>query len=59
VNCTGKRLVEPQVGAQLRTLLRRRILAQQVGDGIAHVLEEHECNERHGEHHDHGLDEAA
>ena len=52
-------LVEPEVGAQLRALLRRCVLAEQVGDRIADVLEQQERDEGHRQHHDDGLEQAA
>ena len=54
-----ERLVEAEIGAQLRPLLRRGVLAEDVGDRIADVLEQHERDERHREHDEDGLDKAA
>ena len=51
--------LEAEIGAQLLALLRRRVLTQDVGDRIADVLEQHEGDERHRQHHEDGLDEAA
>ncbi len=53
-----ERPVEPEIGAQLGALIRRRILTEQIGDRIAHILEQHECDERHRQHHDDRLHEA-
>ena len=52
-------LVEPEVAAQLVALLLRGVLAQQVGDRVADVLEQHEGDEGHREHHDDGLGQPA
>ena len=54
-----KRAVEAEVGTQLLALLRRRVLAEDVGDRIADVLEQHERDERHRQHDEDGLDESA
>ncbi len=54
-----KRCIEPEVGSQLLSLLDGGVLPEQVGHRIADVLEQHERDERHGEHHHHGLDQSA
>ena len=41
----GERLVEAEVGAQLPALLRRGVLAEDVRDRVADVLEQHEGDE--------------
>jgi hypothetical protein len=50
-------LVEPEVGAQLGALLRRRVLTEDVGDRIADVLEQHEGDEGHAQHDEERLTE--
>jgi hypothetical protein len=52
-------LVEAQIGTQLRTLLRRRVLPEQIVDRIADVLEQQEGDEGYRQHHDDGLGETA
>ena len=52
-------LVEAEVGAQLRALLGRGVLPQQVGHRVADILEQHEGDEGHREHDHDGLEQAA
>ena len=52
-------LIQPQVLAQCGALFFGRVLAQQVGDRVADVLEQHEGDEGHRQHDDDGLDQAA
>jgi hypothetical protein len=54
-----ERLIEPEVGAQLKALLRCRVLPEDVRDRVAHVLEQHEGDERDRQHDEDGLHEAA
>ena len=54
-----KGLVQPQVGPQLLALLHRGVLPHQVGDRVTDKLKQHEGNESHREHHDHGLQQTA
>ena len=58
-NCTENGCVEPEVGAHLLALLRRGVLASRLVDRIADVVEQRERDERHREHHDHALEQAA
>ena len=51
--------VQPQRGAHLGHLVGRGVLPEQDGHRVAHELEQHEGNEGHGDHDDHGLQEAA
>ena len=50
-----KRLIQSQVGAQFSNLLCRGVLSQQKHHRVAHILEQHERNQRHADHHDHRL----
>ena len=54
-----KRLVQPQVAAQLRNLIGPRILPEQKHHRVAHILEQHERNESDHPHHHQGLGESA
>jgi hypothetical protein len=58
-NCTERRLVQAEAGAQLRALLGRGLLAHQIGDRVADVLEQHECDQRDDRHHGDGLGQTA
>ena len=51
--------VQTEVAPKRVALLLRRVLPQQIGDGITHILKQHEGNESHREHHDDGLRKAA
>ena len=53
-----KRLVQAEVGAQLRDLLGRGILAQQKHHRIAHILKQQKSHEGHHRHHQNGLQQA-
>jgi hypothetical protein len=57
-NCI-KRLVEAEVGSQLRPLLLRRILADHERHRVAGEVEQSERDERDHRHDDEGLQEAA
>ena len=52
-------LVQPQVGAQLADLVGLGVLPEQEDHRIADVLEQHERDERHRDHDDHSLEQAA
>jgi len=52
-------LIEPQVGAQLADLLRRRVLPQQKHHRVAHVLEEQKGNKGDRDHHNDSLQQTA
>jgi len=51
-------LVETKIGAQLADLLGGGVLAQQKNHRIAHVLKQHERDQRNADHDDHGLRQA-
>ena len=52
-------LIQPQLCAQFTNLLRGGVLPQQEHHGIADILEQHESDESHRDHDNHGLNEAA
>ena len=54
-----KGLVQAQFGTQGHALLRRGVLAQHAGHRVAHVLEQHEGDEGHRQHHHEGLGKTA
>ena len=55
-----ERLVEAEVGAQLRAICSGVASCPSMNDHrVADVLEQHEGDERHREHDEHGLDQAA
>ena len=54
-----KRLVKTQIGTQGRNLVGFGILPQQKHHRVAHVLKQHEGDERHTHHHKDGLNQAA
>ncbi|CFN71416.1 Uncharacterised protein [Bordetella pertussis] len=45
-----ERIVQPQVDAQLRALLRRGVLPDHAGDRIAHIAEHRKGDQCHGQH---------
>jgi len=47
----GEGLVKPEVGTQTLFLFLRGVLTQHVEHRVAHVLEQHERDETHGEQH--------
>jgi hypothetical protein len=51
-------LVQPEVCAQLADLLGRGVLTQQEHHRVAHILEQQEGDEGHGDHDHHRLDQA-
>ena len=57
-NCTKKGWSSPRSARSCADLLGRGVLPEQEHHRIAHVLEQHEGDERHGDHHDHGLEQA-
>ena len=54
-----ERLVEAELGAQLRALLGRRVLPEHERDRVAGEVEQPERDERDHRHHEHGLQQAA
>ena len=52
----GERLIETEIGAQLLALRRGRVLAEDVGHRVADILEQHERDEGHREHHERPLE---